>query len=416
MKGNKGKRREGRIAGILLSCVSFLLPTALRAQSTLFQGERASLELGGYVRSLTALFDLGYDAPETDRTAGFNAEVVRLKWTLRYGENLILEVHNRIQAQLSSDSGSGGSVAGFGVSVVPDRSLDLSTILLEEERVRAWHDIDRLALTVYSGAGDVTLGRQAITWGISNLFPVSDLWAQYSPFELDTEEKPGIDAVRWLSYPGEGLELDIVVADRGSVEDLSAGVRASLSLPWADLYGGGGKIWDELMALVGISAPVGSWKLRAEGVLPYSLDEDGLDALRITGGIDWMGGEVFVSGEYHFNGIGVAHTEDYGAALEDPRFARGETYYLGRHYLGGLVSWTPGNDRLSMALSTLANLQDPSATLTPVVSCDFGQSTRASAGAMVALGSSPAFEPIPTLRSEFGTYGNLLFARISIYF
>ncbi len=52
--------------------------------------------------------------------------------------------------------------------------------------------------------------------GISNIFPIADLWAQFSPFELDTEEKPGADAVRALHDPASGLEWDIVVADRGT--------------------------------------------------------------------------------------------------------------------------------------------------------------------------------------------------------
>jgi len=418
-------KRDGRRRGVLSAEIILLLlcsaglfgPSSLQAQFTLLGGEGSSLELGGYVRTLTGIYDLGYDPPDADRTTGFNAEVVRLKWTVRFGENAILEVHDRVQAQISSSgSGFGSSVAGFGVSVVPGRSLDLSSDLIREEQLQLWHDVDRLSLTVYSGMGDVTVGRQAITWGISNLFPVADLWAQFSPFELDTEEKPGIDAVRVLSYPGDGLELDLVVADRGSADDLSAGIRASFSLPWTDLYGAAGKFWNEAMILGGISAPVGSWKLRAEGVFPYDLDEDRVATPRVTAGVDWLGGETMISGEYHFNGIGVSEAGRYGEALQDPRFARGESYYLGRHYLGGFISWTPGNDRLSFALSALANLQDPSTALTPVVSYDFGQSTRASAGAMFSLGDSPTFGSVEELGSEYGTYGDLLFTRVSIYF
>ncbi len=110
---------------------------------------------------------------------------------------------------------------GFGVSVIPGRRWDLSSVFVDQERLRVWHDVDRLSLTWYNDVADVTVGRQAITWGISNVYPVADLWAQFSPFELDTEEKPGIDAVRVLSYPGQRLELDAVVADRGSVQRLS---------------------------------------------------------------------------------------------------------------------------------------------------------------------------------------------------
>jgi len=401
----------------LLGVGTFLIPLPGEAQFTLLKGEKSSLELGGYLRTLTGLYDTGYEVSDSDRVSGFNAEVLRLKWMLRLGDNALVEVHDRFQTQISSAAtGFGGSAAGFGVSVIPGRSLDLSTDLIEKERVQAWHDVDRLSLTLYTGMGDWTLGRQAITWGISNLFPVADLWAQFSPFELDTEEKPGIDAIRILSYPMSGLELDMVVADRGSADDLSAGIRASLSLPWADVYVAGGKLWNELMGLGGVSAPVGRWKLRAEGVLPYDLDQDDTKLPRVTLGVDLLGGATMLSGEYHFNGIGVTDTDQYGSALQDPRFARGESYYLGRHYLGGVGAWTPGNDRLSLSFSAMANLQDWSTILTPVLTYDFGQETRVSVGGMVSSGKVPDLGDIPVLKSEYGMYGDLLFTRISIYF
>jgi hypothetical protein len=273
-----------------------------------------------------------------------------------------------------------------------------------------------LSLTWYTDPADVTAGRQAITWGISNVYPVADLWAQFSPFELDTEEKPGVDAIRILSYPRDGLELDAVVADRGSSRLLSAGLRANLGLPWADLYAGGGKFWREVIGLAGISAPLGSYKLRAEGALPYDLDREGFQLPRVTLGVDRLGGETMISAEYNFNGIGKTNSKDYLNVLGDPRYAQGETYFLGRHNLGGTVAWTPGNDRLSLSLTGLCNLQDPSTAFVPNLTYDFGQNTRLSAGALVSFGDTPMFEPALELKSEFGTYGNFVFSVLSVYF
>ena len=390
----------------------------LSGQFTLFEKGQTSIDLGGYVRSLTQLYDPGYDIPTVeDRKSGTHAEVIRLKWNLRFGESVLLEVHNRLQAQISSsETGLGESAVGFGVSVIPGRRWDLSSVWVDQERLRVWHDIDRLSLTWYTDFADITVGRQAITWGISNVYPVADLWAQFSPFELDTEEKPGVDAVRLLNYTVSDLELDIVLADRGSSENFSAGARANLSLPWTDLYFGGGKFWREAIGLAGISTPLGSYKLRAEGALPYDLDGDAFQLPRVTLGVDWMGGETMLSAEYNFNGIGATDAEDYIGVLEDPRYAQGETYFLGRHNLGGLASWTPGNDRLSLTLSALWNLQDPSAAFVPNLNYDFGQNTRLSAGAMISFGDTPLFEPEPELRSEFGTYGDFVFTMLSVYF
>ena len=407
------------LISVLVAALGLIPPgQGLSGQFTLYEKGGTSIDLGGYVRSLTQLYDPGYDIPTVlDRKSGIHAEVVRLKWNLRFGESVLLEVHNRLQAQLSSsEAGMGESAVGFGVSVIPGRRWDLSSMFVDQERLKIWHDIDRLSLTWYTDFADITAGRQAITWGISNVYPVADLWAQFSPFELDTEEKPGIDAVRLLNYPAGGLELDAVLADRGSSGNFSAGIRASLSLPWADLYAGGGKFWREVMGLAGISAPIGSYKLRAEGALPYDLDVDDFRLPRVTLGVDWLGGEKMLSAEYNFNGIGATDAENYIGVLEDPRYAQGETYFLGRHNLGGLASWTPGNDRLSLTLSALWNLQDPSAAFVPNLTYDFGQNTRLSAGALLSFGDTPLFEPEPHLRSEFGAYGDFVFTMLSVYF
>ncbi|MFH1763963.1 MAG: hypothetical protein ABIF09_07220 [Gemmatimonadota bacterium] len=407
------------LLSVLLATLG-LIPSGedLSGQFTLYRRGETSIDLGGYVRSLTQLYDPGYDVPTVgDRETGIHAEVVRLKWNLRFGKSVLVEVHNRLQAQLSSsDAGMGGAAVGFGVSVIPGRRWDLSSVFVDQERLRVWHDIDRLSLTWYNDFADVTVGRQAISWGISNVYPVADLWTQFSPFELDTEEKPGIDAVRVLNYPADGLEVDAVFADRGSSGNFSAGIRASLSLPWADLHAGAGKFWREAMGLAGISAPVGSYRLRAEAALPYELDGNDFLLPRATLGVDWLGGETMLSAEYNFNGIGATEAKNYTDVLADPRYAQGETYFLGRHNLGGLASWTPGNDRLSIALSALLNLQDPSGAFVPNLTYDFGQNTRLSAGALLSFGDTPVFDPEPQLRSEFGAYGDFVFTMLSVYF
>ncbi len=422
-------RARSRATGAaLLALAGAALPRPAAAQLVVWDGGDASLGLGGYVRALTGVSRAAFELPGRERATAFNADVLRLEWDLRLGDGAVLEVHDRAQLQLTSQAAApGGGLAGFGVSRVPGRTVDLRTDFVERPRVRAWHDVDRLSLTLQTGAGDLTAGRQAVTWGVSTLFPVADLWTAFSPFELDASEKPGVDAVRFLAYPG-GWEVDAVVADRGNAEDLSAGVRGTLVLPWADVWVGAGKLWREAMVMGGVSAPVGSWKLRGEAVLAHTLEDDpsgrergpGWQRPRLTVGVDWLGGGVLVTGEYHHNPLGAADPDGYAAALASPAFGRGETYYLGRDYLGGLVSWAPGNDRLALALTGIVNLRDPSSAWTPVVTWDAGRSARLSAGAVLTTGPEPRLSPddlaAPSLASEYGTYGQTLFTRVSVWF
>jgi hypothetical protein len=405
-----------RIA-LLLAAV-LVVPAPMAAQFTLYENGDTRFALTGYVRAFTAIHDRGYDLPailgNSSRTTGLHGEVVRLKWQAE-GSGWRLDVHNRLQARVTGGSGE-GPVLGIGVSAVPDR-LDLETEIVDEPGVRVWHDLDRLSVTAYTSVADITVGRQAITWGTSSLFPVADLWARFSPFELDTEEKPGIDAVRALFYPIEGLEMDAVLADRGDIDDLSFGVRGTYGLPAADVWAGGGKFWRELMAMGGVTFLFDETRLRAELVVPYEIDHGRLDP-RATLGADWIRGTLTVTGEYHFNGLGVGDPDGYAGLLDAPYIARGETYYLGRHYLGALASWSPDQEnRVTLALNALANLEDGSVALTPLFGYDLGQASRVSVGALVSTGDPPRFTTFPpALGSEFGTYGDLLFTRVSVYF
>ena len=407
-----------------------VVPAPTAGQIALADGESATLTVGGYVRTLTGIHDRGYDIPDSiaaltgapPRQTGFHGQVVRLKWQAEgggaagAGARWRVDVHNRLQARVSSAE-VGSRIVGFGVSRLPDRWIDLESDLLTEPGLRVWHDLDRLSLTLYAEAADVTVGRQAITWGLSAVFPVADLWTRFSPFELDTEEKPGIDALRVLAYPASGLELDLVVADRGRLEDLSAGLRGSWSLSGADLWLGGGKLWREVMAMGGVAVLLEETKLRAEAVLPWALDAGELLDPRITVGVDWFRSTFALTGEYHYNGIGSPPGR-YRETLRDPRFERGETYYLGRHYLGGVASWNPDREqRLTLALNALANLRDPSLALTPALRYDVGQATRIAVGGLLSLGDAPSFATIPPrLPSEFGAYGTLGYTQLSVYF
>lgn len=407
---------RARLVVLALLGSTALWPAPARAQITLAEGDDAVLALSGYLRSLTGIADQGFDLPGVDRRSGFHGEVVRLKWTVAGGA-WSLEVHNRLQASVSSRDDATGQVIGFGVSAVPDRSLDLGTVLLDESGLHAWHDVDRLNVRLLTDAVDLTFGRQAITWGTSAIFPVADLWSRFSPFELDTEEKPGIDAIRALFYPGDGLEMDAVVADRGSLDHLSAGLRGTWSLPAADVWAGAGKFWRELIAMGGATLLRDDSRVRAELAVPWDMDDRSFQDPRATLGVDWLGSGFTITAEYHFNGIGAGDPAAYVDRLADPRFARGESYYLGRHYLGAAASWSPDQqNRLGLALSALANLGDGSVAITPIASYDLGQATRVSVGGFVSLGQTP--EPVLPIRldSEFGTYGELLFTRLSVYF
>ena len=375
-----------------------------------------ALTITGYAKGMAAGYDLGYDLPAVTRSSIFTGGVLRLQWGLELGSSLRIDLHEKIQGTWS-DAAGGTQTLGFGVSAVPQRFVNLRTTITSGSHGSLTHDVDRLSATARVGPADVTVGRQPITWGLATVFPVTDLWTQFSPFELDTENKPGTDAVRALVYPSPQVELDMVMADRGAWRDLSAGARATVSLPAADVYVGGGKFWREVIGMGGVAAVVGEWKVRAEAAVPWNLDADSLMRPRITVGADRIGATVQLSVEYHYNGLGASNPASYQAVLASPAFARGETYYLGRHLAGAFASWA-ATDRLTVGLGSMVNLNDGSVAFLPSASRDIGQRYRLTAGGLLSLGSHPDFT-FPgglAINSEFGTYGRFGYVQGAFYF
>lgn len=107
---------------------------------------------------------------------------------------------------------------GLGSSIVPRRSLNLTSKWVDTEGLSLTHDLDLFALSNFSPIADFTLGRQAITRGASSLFSVADVWTQFSPYKLDTSQKRWVDGIRALGCPFEDGEIDLVVVDRGGLE------------------------------------------------------------------------------------------------------------------------------------------------------------------------------------------------------
>ncbi len=402
--------------GLLL--ITLLLPGTAFARIPVIKGDQSFLDLGGYVQSVSGGQYVTYDLPAgLDDKTGINSEVLRLEWTGQLTDKVHFEVHNRLFFQVTTAQGGlgTGSVLGLGATAAPDRSLDLSSTIIDDNGILLDHDIDRAAATIYTDAADITLGRQAITWGRAVLFPVADLWTKFSPYELDQTEKRGTDALRVLAYPNYSTELDFVVADKGSLADLSGGVRAAKTFDWGDGFAAAGKFWNEIIAMAGVSATKDSFRGRLEVAGPYNIDDTKVELPRVTVGGDYISSKLQLTLEYHFNGAGAADPTDYLQQLQSDVFARGESYYLGRHYVGAAVSYS-GFERTNLSLSAIANVGDPSVIVAPNFRYILSDEADINVGAFQGFGAEPKIAMAPVIHSEYGTYGGLVYTQLRVFY
>lgn len=408
-------RRSLQLLCLIASVVA--APSLTDAATPLFEAENAQLDVSGYVRSLAGVQRVTYDTlgliPED---TGMSTSVLRLAWHLDAWDWLTVDVHDRFLLTISSNSSSlADTNLGIGATASPERTLDLMSTIVEENGLLFSHDLDRFAIRIFTDPADIVVGRQAITWGSATLFGVSDVWAQFSPFDLDTSQKPGIDAVRVITLPWDTVELDFVLADRGSLEDLSGGVRANLWLGAYDVFVASAKTFDDVILAAGVTTDVDSFTLRLEGILPYDTSDSDLELPRATIGFDFFSSDVFLTVEYHFNGSGVEGSDEYVAHFESATITQGQTYLMGQHYAGAALSYTPW-ELITLSTSAMTNLTDPSVILTFAAAYSVASDVDISLGSYVTFGEAPTIALPPVLNSEFGTYPDLYYLFVSAYF
>ncbi len=425
------------IIGVLTVAVAMMAAVApAQADVELWETDETSAQLGAnlqmisaYVdmRSLEELRNLAPLIPEWEDVpleAGLGGAVGRLEWSAQWGDRISLDVHNRVFWQASTLPQE-LIFQGFEVSRGDDRRLDTQWELVDRQGVSLTHDIDRAVVGLYLDAFDLYLGRQAIRWGLSDTFPVADRFAPLSPFELDTIQRRGIDAARLVTDVSRDVELDVIVADRGPDEPLALGARAEYFGLDFDAYGGFGRFWQRLSAMAGMTWLFDYWRVFGEAEALWDLEDDQLDRPRATAGVRRMGMDWQLGLEYHYNGFGVAPGNDYGGGFDQPEVTRGETYFVGRHFVGGDAFYFFDND-VAVGGGVIANVVDPSAVMFPTVRYELEDRFSVGAGAYVGIGDAVEVDEQALFEgqedggvsfpSEFGGVSDLYFVEMTAYF
>ena len=101
------------------------------------------------------------------------------------------------------------------------------------------HEIDRAWLRLGFAGWEAVAGRQPISFGAGRIWQPTDLFAAFSPLDLDREYKPGVDAMLVRAYPGAFSELTAVwVASPRAPGPDGERVNDSAALHFKALLGG----------------------------------------------------------------------------------------------------------------------------------------------------------------------------------
>lgn len=425
--------RRARALPLYLALALLLAPAAGRGDG--------DVSFRGYVKNFALL--LAPPAPAWDGEAidgpDFGAVLTRLRLSLalrpsdRVSFTCAYDLSPRLQSsRLFSEAAlpAGPDPAGYRLADLRDRLVPGPGGTPVSFAV--YQNLDRFSVTIKTRAADIVVGRQAVAWGSARVVNPTDILAPFAFNELDKEERTGVDAVRVRVPVGPMSEIDIGAVSglrfraatsafflRGKTRALDTDVSAVAMAFRRNLLLG--------LDLARSVGGAGAW-LEAAYVVPaafseYEEDRE-KDYFRASAGLDYsFGPKTYGFVEYHFSSAGGREPESYLGLAGTTPFSAGAVYLLGRHYLslGGTYQMTP---LLPFTGLVIANLGDLSLVLAPSIEYNLSQNVYLAGGAYLGLGKRPEFLAPPPgpgtrpdlLRSEFGSYPDMVFASFRVYF
>jgi len=418
------------LAGFMLASIPSAQSTDVSVDgSTPLQGLVSASELHADLKS----FWMGSFPYEhmlmPDDPAGMGAVDGRVRLKFDFGDLLRFEMHHAVTATTGA-MGDGLGV-GLGVGLDAPEALDLSWAMEESEGMTLAGRTDRLVMESTIGSTDMTIGRQPITFGQGRFFTPLDLVNPFHAATIDSEYKPGVDALRVDAYPTMSTQLTAVAAYAGDwdPEQMVFALYGQGTVGVSDIGVFAGGIRSDAVAglsVVSSIGPVGVYGDAAVTMPGVMLDDDSVDEetfYRLVVGADHRPTATTTMGvELYHQSLGADSPESYFEFASTERFMRGEIWTMGRTYAGLSViqEITP---LTMLSLAALANLEDGSALLLPSLALSVAENADAVLGGYLGLGERP--EEVDLLlfaegnygvQSEFGLYPHVVFVQMRAYF
>jgi len=371
----------------------------------------ASFRLRTSVKA-TGLLSRAPDAPLLfpERVGGESMWRVRAEPEITAGARAVFTLAYEQRVRLTSGT-AGVTTAGILPSqgAAPFRIRQLDWTIARSSGVSWQHEIDRASVQLQSGRASLTLGRQAIGWGRGVMFGAVDLFAPFSPLEVDREWRRGVDAARADITLTDRSSLDLVGAFGNAWDRSAVGARVRGYAGPIDVEFMGGRRARDLFAGVTSSAAVGSAGIHGE-LAAFHVPDDGTSGGERTVWKGVAGGSyrfpigagILTYVEYHYSGFGAARPEDIVPLLSrasfSERYLRGDTQILSRHAVAVIASYEPSPELLFSG-QWIQNPRDRSGILAPSLTLTLSDQASIVGSLYLPYGRPPRGQ---LLRSEFG--------------
>jgi hypothetical protein len=372
----------------------------------------------------TGVLSVSPDAPDffPERTAGESMLRLRVEPEFRTGAGTTFSL--AYEQRLRYTSASMVGIAAIGIlpsELATPYRIEPLVWRASESAHGAWrHEIDRANAQVHTRRADLTIGRQAIGWGRGVMFTSVDLFAPFSPLEVDREWRSGVDAIRGDIKLTDRSSIDLVGAFGDSLDGSAFAARARGYAGTIDVEIAGGRRGQDLFAGVTSSAALGDGEVHGEAAafrVPSGMDHDVVWKAVVGGSYRFpIGAGILAYAEYHYSGLGAGHPEEILTLVTTPsfvgRFIRGDMQILSRHAVGVTGSYEPSPE-ITYSGQWLHNPEDESGVVVPAMTYTFSDAVSVLGAVYVPYGRPPEGG---VLRSEYGAAPLSGLLQLRVYF
>jgi hypothetical protein len=334
-----------------------------------------------------------------------------------FKDNVVFQLHYDVSPVFVSRA-IGTDSPTFNVVGDSYRLSDLETSLTDDEshKNQLYQNLDRLNVQVQLAAGDLTIGRQAISFGAARLINPTDVFLPFDVQTFNTEYRTGVDAVRFQRPWGDLGEIDVgvVLGKDADQESSAAFVQIRKNFEGKDFNFALIEFAEQTLIGAGVQSELGDMGFWFEAAY---VDGD-VDYLRASTGLDYAFTEnVFGMIEYHYNGAGSNDPDDYLGLFNTTPYQRGGVFLLGENYLMPSLS-IQASPLLSIGLQAIVNLDDKSVFTSISAEYNIAENFYMDFGMYHFAGDDLTVTPfgLPVFRSEYGANPNSLYTSIRWYF
>jgi hypothetical protein len=324
---------------------------------------------------------------------------VRIRPSLMQHENSEFVLNYEINSLLSNVT----YPMSLGDDISNRQAIDLKTQIYNSAHLQINHFIDRLYWRQFFDFGELTLGRQRISWGVGRVWQLTDLFNPINPANFTQFEKDGADALSGKIYTGNFSDLEFVVNFREIMNDYNYGLRYRNKFGVYDISSIIGFFDHRYILGYEIAGNLYGAGIRSEFLL--SAKEQNLESnfYKILIGIDYQfNDKLYGMLEYKHNGRG----SDCTLCYDMQSLFEGEILNVGLDYLASQITYQ-FHPLLSGNILNIQNIRDESGLLS--VGLDYNMLQNLNIGLSGILFYGKAL-------TEYSYYSNAGMMKIEWYF